>query len=242
MARKFVCRRAEVPANGMAAFDAGDGLKVLVASSGEEYFACQATCPHQDVSLAEGLYDGSVLTCHQHLWQWDIRSGSPIGLAEMPLECFKVEMDNDSIYVDTPGALNVGELFAGLPEGTLAQINALARREEYQQGGTLYEVGDPVDDFYVLESGRVEFLIGRDDRTSPAGFMLRKGEVFGWAALLESQPVRIAKATCFERSTLLRINGKKVLKVLEADAASGYVVMRRLSSLIARYLASSGAK
>ena len=226
----------------MAAFDAGDGLKVLIARSGEEYFACQATCPHQDVSLAEGLYDGSVLTCHQHLWQWDIRSGSPIGLAETPLECFKVEMDNDSIYVDTPGALNVGELFVGLPEGTLAHINALARREEYQQGGTLYEVGDPVDDFYVLESGRVEFLIGRDDRTSPAGFMLRKGEVFGWAALLESQPVRIAKATCIERSTLLRINGKLALNVLEADPPSGYLVMRRLSSLIARYLASSGAK
>lgn len=242
MARKFVCRRADVPANGMAEFDAGEGLKVLVASSGEEYFACQATCPHQDVSLAEGLYDGSVLTCHQHLWQWDIRSGSPRGLAEMPLNCFKVEVDNDSIYIDTPGALNVGELFAGIPEGTLTQINALARREEYPQGGTLYEVGDPADDFYVLESGRVEFLIGRDERTRPAGFMLRKGEVFGWAALLESQPVRIAKATCLERSTLLRINGKRVLNVLEADPASGYVVMRRLSSLIARYLASSGAR
>ena len=242
MARTFVCRRADVPANGMAEFDAGKGLKVLIASSGEEYFACQATCPHQDVALAEGLFDGSVLTCHQHLWQWDIRSGSPLGLAETPLDCFKVEVDNDSIYIDTPGALNVGELFAGVPEGTLAQINALARREEYQQGGTLYEVGDPAEDFYVLESGRVEFLIGRDERTRPAGFMLRKGEVFGWAALLESQPVRIAKATCLERSTLLRINGKRVLDVLEADPASGYLVMRRLSSLIARYLASSGAR
>lgn len=242
MARKFVCRRTDVPANGMAAFDTGDGLKVLITSSGDEYFACQATCPHQDVSLAEGLFDGSVLTCHQHLWQWDIRSGSPRGLAELPLDCFKVEVDNDSIYIDTPGALNVGELFAGIAEGTLAQINALARREEYQQGGILYEIGDPADDFYVLESGRVEFLIGRDERTRPAGFMLRKGEVFGWAALLESQPVRIAKATCLERSTLLKINGKRVLNVLEADPASGYLVMRRLSSLIARYLASSGAR
>ncbi len=242
MARKFVCRRADVPANGMAEFDAGEGLKVLIASSGEEYFACQATCPHQEVALAEGLYDGSVLTCHQHLWQWDIRSGSPIGLAEMPLDCFRVEVDNDSIYIDAPGALNVGELFAGVPEGTLAQLSALARHEEYQKGGTLYEIGDPADDFYVLESGRVEFLIGRDERTSPAGFMLRKGEVFGWAALLENQPVRIAKATCLERSTLLRINGKRALNVLEADPVSGYLVMRRLSSLIARYLASSGAK
>jgi len=242
MARKFVCRRSDVPANGMAEFDVGDGVKVLIASSGEEYFACQATCPHQDVSLAEGLFDGSVLTCHQHLWQWNIRSGSPLGLAEMPLDCFKVEVDNDSIYIDTPGALSVAELFAGIGEDTLAQINALARREEYQQGGTLYEMGDAADDFYVLESGRVEFLIGRDDRTRPAGFMLRKGEVFGWAALLDSQPLRIARATCLERSTLLRINGKAALRVLESDPAAGFVVMRRLAGLIARYLASSGAR
>jgi toluene monooxygenase system ferredoxin subunit len=72
--------------------------------------------------------------------------------------------------------------------------------------------------------------------------MLRKGEVFGWAALLDSQPQRIAKATCIEPSVLLRINGKQALKVLESDPAAGYVVMRRLSSLIARYLAPSGAK
>ena len=85
MTRKFVCRRAHVPAQGMAEFDTGGGLKVLVASSGEEYFACQATCPHQDVALAEGLFDGAVLTCHQHLWQWNIRNGAPIGIAEMPL-------------------------------------------------------------------------------------------------------------------------------------------------------------
>lgn len=242
MARKFVCRRADVPVNGMAEFDAGEGLKVLIASSGDEYFACQASCPHQDVPLAEGLFDGSVLTCHQHLWQWNIRSGSPIGVAEIPLECFKVEMDNDSIYIDAQGALNIGELFAGIPESTLAQINALAGREEHPQGSTLYDVGDPADDFYVLESGRVEFLIGRDERTRPAGFMLKKGEVFGWAALLDGHPARIASARCLEASVLLRINGKRALRVLEADPASGLVVMRRLAGLIARYLASSGAR
>lgn len=242
MTRKYICKREEVPPNGMKEYEVEGGLKVLVANAGGEYFACQAICPHQDVPLAEGLYDGSVLTCHQHLWQWDIRSGAPIGLAEAPLECYKVEIDGDRICIVAHGTLDVGELFSGIAENTLSEINALAKREEFPQGGTLYNVGDPADDFFVLDSGRIEFLIGRDDRTSPAGFMLRKGEVFGWAALLDSQPVRIARATCLEPSVLLRINGKQALKALEADPASGYIVMRRLSSLIARYLAPSGAK
>ncbi len=45
-----------------------------------------------------------------------------------------------------------------------------------------------------------------------------------------------------EKSTLLRINGKEALKILESDPASGYLVMRRLSALIARFLAAPGAR
>jgi toluene monooxygenase system ferredoxin subunit len=242
MNKKFVCSRSQVPANGMVECEAEGGLKLLIANTGDAYFAYQAVCPHQDVPLCEGLYDGSILTCHQHLWQWDIRTGAAIGLAEAPLEGFPVQVDGDSIYVVAQGALNAAALFAGISEQTLAAITALAKKEEYGAGNALYNFGDAADDFYVLESGRVEFLIGRDERLSPAGFMLRKGEVFGWAALLENQPQRIARATCLEQSRLLKINGKQALQVLENDPASGYVVMRRLSSLIARYLASSGSK
>ena len=41
---------------------------------------------------------------------------------------------------------------------------------------------------------------------------------------------------------VLRVNGKQAVKLLEADAASGLVVMRRLAALIARFLAAAGAK
>ena len=242
MNKRFVCTRSEVPANGMLECETEGGLKLLVANAGDEYFAYQAMCPHQDVPLCEGLYDGSVLTCHQHLWQWDIRSGAAIGLAEAPLEGFPVQVEGESIYVVARGALNAAGLFAGISDQSLAAISALAKKEGCSAGSALYNIGDPADDFFVLESGRVEFLIGRDEHVSPAGFMLRKGEVFGWAALLENQPQRIARATCLEQSQLLRINGKQALQVLAKDPASGYVVMRRLSSLIARFLASSGSK
>jgi toluene monooxygenase system ferredoxin subunit len=242
MSRKMVCRKAEIPSNGMKECEAEGGLKLLVANSGNEYFAVQAICPHQDVALCEGLYDGSVLTCHQHLWQWDIRTGAPMGLAEAPLERYDVTVEGDAIYVGSQGALNVGELFTGISAETLAALTGLAKREEYAAGSNLYKPGDPAEDFFVLDSGRVEFQIGRDERTSPAGFMLKKGEVFGWAALLENQPHRIASAKALEDSALLRINGRQALKLLESDPASGFLVMRRLSALIARFLAAPGAK
>jgi toluene monooxygenase system ferredoxin subunit len=219
-----------------------DGMKVLIANSGDEYFACQAICPHQEVALCEGLYDGSVLTCHQHLWQWDIRTGEPMGLAELPLERYDVTVENDAVYIEESGGVDLGELFSGIGDATAGRVCALARRESFDTGGRLYSIGDPADDFFVLQSGRIEFVIGRDERTSPAGFAVRKGEVCGWAALLDGQPRRIARATCLEPSTVLRINGRETLGVLEGDPASGYTVMRRLASLIARYLAPSGAK
>lgn len=242
MSRKLACQRADVPAGGLKECELPGGMKVLIASSGDEYFACQAICPHQEVALCEGLYDGSVLTCHQHLWQWDIRTGEPMGLAELPLERYGVTVENDAVYVDEPGGLDLGELFSGIAEPTLSRVCALARPEHIDTGGRLYSIGDPAEDFFVLQSGRIEFVIGRDERTSPAGFAVRKGEVCGWAALLDGQPRRIARASCLEPSTVLRINGREMLGVLEGDPASGYTVMRRLASLIARYLAPAGAK
>src|SRR5207248_2812328 len=178
-----------------------------------------------------------------HLWQWDVRTGAALGIAEAPLQLFPLAREGDGVYLAGEGsALDVGELFNGLNSSLLEKLAALAQLEEHAKGATLYRPGDPAEDFYVLDAGRVEFLIGRGERTAPAGFMLKKGEVFGWAALLEGYPSRIASARCVEDSRVLRINGKRALGVLEGDPAAGLIVMRRLAALIARYLASAGAK
>ena len=238
-----MCRVADVPENGLKECEAEGGLKLVVANAGGEFFGFQAVCPHQDVPLCEGLFDGATLTCHMHLWQWDVRSGAPLGLAEAPLQRYALAVEGGSLYLGGDAtALDVGELFNGIAAGTIETLAALVRRESYEPGAVLYRPGDPADDIFVLDSGRVEFLIGRGEHTAPGGFMLNKGEVFGWAALLDGYPTRIASARCLEASTLLRVNGKAALGVLERDPSAGFVVMRRLAALIARYLASSGAR
>jgi toluene monooxygenase system ferredoxin subunit len=242
MAKRMVCRVAEVPENSLKECEA-DGLKLVVANAGGEFIGFQAMCPHQDVPLCEGLFDGQTLTCHMHLWQWDVRSGAPLGIAEVPLQRYPLEREGDALYLAAGGgALDVGELFNGLGPAIMEKLAGLAQRESHDAGAVLYRPGDPAEDFFVLDSGRVEFLLGRGDRAAPGGFMLRKGEVFGWAALLESTPARIASARCLEPSCVLRINGRAALRLLEGDAAAGFTVMRRLAALIARYLASSGAR
>jgi toluene monooxygenase system ferredoxin subunit len=242
MSKIRICKASDVPAAGMKCYDTAEGRKVLILNSGESFHAYQGLCPHQDVCLDEGFFDGSTLTCHQHLWQWDVKTGEPLGLAEAPLERYEVAQEDGQLFLLEASALRASALFKGIGDQTLRALETLARRETFESPGTIYDIGDPADDIYVLEAGRVEFVIGREDRTSLAGFMLRRGEAFGWAALLEDHPRRIARAACLEPSVVLRINGAKALELLEADAAAGYLVMRQLSQLIARQLHSTGIK
>ena len=241
MSKIHLCKAADVPAGGMKCFEGPEGRKVLILKSGDDFHAYQGLCPHQDVCLDEGFFDGSVLTCHQHLWQWDAKTGEAMGLAEAPLERYDLAHDEGQLFLVEASALHATQLFKGVSDATLRALEGLARRESFAEAVALYDIGDPADDLYVLESGRVEFRIGREDRTHQAGFMLRRGEVFGWAALLEGHPKRIAQAACMEPSVLLRIEGSRALQVLEADPLSGFHVMRQLSHLITRQLTSSGA-
>ena len=109
MAKRFVCKVADVPPNGLKEVEAEGGLKLLVASAGGDFYGYQAQCPHQDVALCEGLYDGSVLTCHMHLWQWDIRTGAPMGIAEALLQSYPIAVEGDALYLGPqPSALDAG--------------------------------------------------------------------------------------------------------------------------------------
>lgn len=240
MTEKRICRVEDVPSNGLKECEVENGTPVLIINSGDDFFACNAICPHQEVPLCEGMFDGKVLTCHMHLWQWDVASGAPIGLAEAPLEMFDVSVDDGWISIRAPNALRVASLFEGIAEETLVKINAIAEKRQCAEGEVLYTVGDNAEDLYILESGRVEFLVGRDGLVTSGGFMVRKGEVFGWAPLMENQKQRIAQATCKEPVTLLSLKGAKVRELLEEDPRSGMKVMMRLSTLLTKYIIAAG--
>lgn len=99
---KRVCATADVPPDGMKEF-AVDGTSVLIVNTGGTFAAFQALCPHEAVPLEAGISDGSVLTCLEHLWQFDIRTGAPMGDAQEGLRTYRLKEEKGEIYLGLEG-------------------------------------------------------------------------------------------------------------------------------------------
>ena len=160
--------------------DRRSGLKLLVANAeGELLRLPGASARTRTCRLCEGLYDGTVLTCHQHLWQWDIRSGAPIGPRRGAARAASHVERRGRGRADRRARARstASELFVGLSPSRRSRSSMRSRRAtSSSRASVVYKVGDPADDFFVLDSGRVEFLIGRDDRTSPPASCSRRAK------------------------------------------------------------------
>ena len=130
--------------------------------------------------------------------------------------------------------LKQADLFAGVADRTLSRLAKISEFHHYKNGETIYKFGDDATDAYVLVSGRVNFTLQLGDKTQTSGSIMTSRQVFGWAALIEHQPERIATAVCIQPSSVLAINGDKIMSIFEEDTAGGFKVMKRLSSMIAR--------
>lgn len=93
------CARDEIAAGDKLEVELPNGEYVLLLGVGDTVVAVCADCPHQDTPLAEGDFDGKLLTCNVHLWQWDVTTGAPQGIAEMSLPRFKVEERDGDVWV-----------------------------------------------------------------------------------------------------------------------------------------------
>ncbi len=239
MTKTFICKTQEVPENGMRGFDL-NGKRILILRSNNQVFASDGICPHQEVLLEEGLFDGKVLTCHSHLWQWNVCNGDAIGLAETPLDTYQVSVVDDSVYIEQRSILELCAIFSGLALDLLARIESAGQYVNFSAGEAIYDEGVLAKDIYILDTGRVEFIVDRGDRIIYSGYVHNRGEMFGWATLMESNATRLAKATCTEAARVLKIPGESLQQLFDEVPTAGLLVTRRLWIEAVRQLA--GAK
>jgi CRP-like cAMP-binding protein len=131
--------------------------------------------------------------------------------------------------------------FSGLDRPQLERVAALGHSRSFPQDTRIYTVGDAVDHFYVLADGMVRFTLGLGKRETSAGDIIRRGDVFGWAPLVEGHERRIATAYCLTACEVIAIDGGALTALMESDAALGYALMKKLAVLLTSELVAFAA-
>lgn len=109
MAFTKVCALDDVWEGEMECFEVNGQEVLLVGLEGGEVRAFQAVCPHQDIPLIEGKFDGKNLICRAHQWVFDAGTGVGVNPGDCRLATYPIKIEGDAVYVDTD---NVTPLFA----------------------------------------------------------------------------------------------------------------------------------
>src|ERR1700752_3402595 len=88
-----------LPDGGMILGRVGDA-EVVLARSGDEFFAVRAQCAHYRGPLVEGLIVGDTVRCPWHHACFSLRTGEALRAPALdPIPCWKVERQGDQIFV-----------------------------------------------------------------------------------------------------------------------------------------------
>lgn len=132
-------------------------------------------------------------------------------------------------------------LFAGLTDGQLAQIAAIAQQETYSAGETILSQRARGDCMYLIAEGQVQVSINPNKTQSPAALYLGPGQIFGEVALLD-RGTRSANVIADEDGTVVyRLEREPIEQLCHADTHFGYILMRNLALDLAFKLRHSNA-
>ena len=149
--------------------------------------------------------------------------------------------ENKEKPVSATRVLEQARFFSGLDKAQLGRVAALGRVRSFPQDTRIYTVGDAIDDFYVLADGVVRFTLGLGKRETSAGDIIRRGDVFGWAPLVEGHTRRIATAYCLTPCEVIAIEGGELTSLMDDDPGLGYAMMKALAVLLTSELVSFAA-
>lgn len=102
--RHKLCELEDLPEGDMMGVQA-NGYEIIVLNVGGDIKAYYGLCPHALSRLEEGDFDGEILVCSAHLWEFDAQSGDSVNPSGSCLPSFPVQVEDGEIYVELPNVL-----------------------------------------------------------------------------------------------------------------------------------------
>jgi nitrite reductase/ring-hydroxylating ferredoxin subunit len=77
-----------------------EGLRLLVHHIDEGFFVTSSTCPHQEFEMDRCVLTGPLITCTEHGWKFDVRTGAvvAVGDEEDRLPSYRAEVRDGHVW------------------------------------------------------------------------------------------------------------------------------------------------
>lgn len=143
----------------------------------------------------------------------------------------------------SPEKLRCFPLFAGLPDAVLKDVAMAGEEIALSKGEWLFYEGHEASALYLVLAGAVRLKIALDrERTYHADLdTLGEGDVIGWSALVEPYTYRLS-AVAMTDIRLAKLDGVSLCEIMACNTGVGYLLMSRLTQIVANRLATIHAR
>jgi CRP-like cAMP-binding protein len=145
--------------------------------------------------------------------------------------------------------------FSDVDPKTLEAISQQSEILEFKAQDAIFQVDEAASHFYGLLEGQVDLILVFKDRVLKTDVEYEEaiqativdeekkivvdrvapGQVFGWASIVGPSK-RTVSAECSENSRVIAIPADELIAMFDKDHTLGFIIMKRLSDIIARRL------
>lgn len=118
----------------------------------------------------------------------------------------------------------------------LQKISDIAHLRQVRAGETLFREGDKEDYLYIVIEGRVALDIFIPHRGKIRIYTAEPWDLFGWSSVTPIIHQRTAGAVAVVDGLIVGIDSEKLRQACDDDHDLGYLVMRRLTNIVASRL------
>lgn len=126
--------------------------------------------------------------------------------------------------------------FLDLSHESINRLNAIADVISLEPGNVIFSEGDHHPYLYVVLEGKVRLESFVPGRGSLPLFTAETLDVVGWSSLTPVVRQMTCTAIVLSSTQLLKFNAQALMACCEEDCELGFVIMRRLSNIVASRL------
>jgi NADP-reducing hydrogenase subunit HndB len=126
------------------------------------------------------------------------------------------------------------DIFKGLDDDRLIQIQAGCRKKTYQSGQKLFAEAEKADRLWIVMDGSVDLrfdLPGRPTSAENTIFSITTGRTMGWSSFVPPCKYKLSAYCTTRRCTMIQIRKDHLLNLFAKDARMGYTVISNLTGV-----------